>query len=213
MYERLKKSSVFPRGKNTWHRVHTPVFLLLVVLISSCIPTWSQQQYENPKSGIKLTMPRNWDVMFYERSGVIALETKRRIGNNDSAYIEIHGNACIATPSWFKNSHEEIRLNIERIRILYDLDSVTIIQEPTKIETDGKEVMKAVITVPTMSLPENTARNQFGYQDPNLFQTIELFAIGDKGHFIMAYIYKGSSNELNAQAEKIIASIRLICSK
>ena len=206
------KTRILPPGRRgSWRQINILIIVFLIAcLLSGCAS--SKQLYENPELGIKLIKSENWDVKYYERSGSIVLETKGGIGNSISARIEINGNACFPVPAWFNGSREAIELNIDRIRILYSLDSITIVQEPIEIENRGNEVVKAIIAIPTMSMPENDVRNQIGDRNPNLLQRIELFAIKDKDYFVMAYIYEGDGEALNAEAEEIVASIQLSCS-
>lgn len=215
MYDCVKRIYRFlPGRKGGWRQLRFPQAMLLALcLISGCSSTSSSQQYENTELGIRLERPGNWDLIYHERSGSVVLDAENRLGNKDSAHVEIYGNACVPAPAWFQGSRQEIYLNIDRIRILYNLDSVKIIQEPSEIEAGLKEIIKAIIIVPTMSLPENSVRNQVGGRDPDLFQTIVMFAIKSENHFVMAYVYEGGNNELNAEAEAIVTSIQFMCSK
>ena len=110
------------------------LLLVLVYMTTGCNSTSSEQLFENSESGISLLKPGNWNSEYFERSGVIVLEPQKRGGNKDSARIEIHGSACVPTPPWFNGPKTELESNIERIRILHNLDSVTIIQAPIKDE-------------------------------------------------------------------------------
>jgi len=194
-------------------KLHFQIALfLLLCMAAGCSSTRPKQLYENSESGISLEKPENWDVAYYERSGVIVLEAEEGSGNKDSARIEIHGSACIPTPAWFDGSQKEIESNIERISTLHNLDSVTIIQEPTEVELEHHGAIKAIIAIPTMSLPEDSVENQVGDRGPDIFQTIEMFAISDRDKFILVYLYEGNSEEINAEAEEIITGIQLICS-
>jgi hypothetical protein len=212
MLDYPRKTHALLNWKSGWYQLNFLTTLLLVVyLMSGCSSTSSKQLYENPEFGIRLEKPGNWDLAFYERSGSIVLEAENGIGNKDSARIEIHGYACV--PVLFNNSEEAIESNIDRIRILYDLDSVTIVEEPIKVETGDYEVTKAIITIPTLSLPEDSVENQVGDRGPNVFQPIDMFAIRDSdNNFIMVYVYKGNSEAINAEADEIVDSIQLTCS-
>lgn len=195
-----------------WPKLHLSATLLLIVcLLSGCIKVSPHETYENADFDISLEKPNNWEVTYDERSGIIVLESKHKKDNINSAHIEIHHNACAPLPKWFNGPREEIESNIERIRVLYKLDSVKIIQEPTMIESETAEITKAIISIPTMALPDDSVANQLGRQDVNLFQTIILFVIEGNKHYTMAYIYEGNSDELNSEAENIVLSIRLTC--
>lgn len=212
MFGYLKKTYLSPSWKSNWYQMLFLTTLLLVAcLISGCNSTSSTQPYENPEFGIRLKKPRTWDLAFYKRSGSIVLEAETGIGNKDSARIEIYGYACV--PAMFNDPVEAIESNIDRIRALYYLDSVTIVQDPIRVETEDYEVTKAIISIPTMSLPEDSVENQVGDRDPNVFQPIDMFDIRDgNNNSIMVQLYKGNNEGLNADAEEIIDSIQLTCS-
>ena len=171
------------------------------------------QQYENFEFGIRLDRPRKWNITFYERNGVIVLESKNGITSDNSARIEIFGYACIPVPTWSRSSYEVIKLHEDRIRILYSLDSVKIIQNPIKVENKENEVMQSIIAIPTISFPKNDVRNQMGAQNSSLYQIIEIFAISNNSQSVMVYIYNGKSDEVNAEAEEIVSSIQIVCSE
>jgi hypothetical protein len=64
----------------------------------------------------------------------------------------------------------------------------------------------------TMALADDPARNQVGAPGAALFQTIEMMLIRDRNkNSIVAYIYKGNSEELNSEAQAIIDSIQFVC--
>ena len=186
------------------------LLLLISLYLSGCATKPSWQLYENPELGIKLEKPDSWDVTYFERDGTIVLNGKDK--NNNSVHVEIRGNSC-SLISDFGSPSEIIVSESRRIRILYGLDTLTLIQSPAKIENEKNEVTKAVIEVPTMAIPEDSPANQIGRQETNLFQTIEIFVIKNNDYFANAYIYKGNGDELNMDAETVVASIELSCSK
>ncbi len=211
MFHHLKKNFLFSDGQSQWCRFGFLIALLSITyIVSGCSSTTSKELYENSEFGISLEKPGNWSLEFYERNGSIVLEAESRGENKNSARIEIYGFACVPTLS--NNPDEELELNIERIRTLYNLDSVTIVQEPSKVETGDNEMTKAIITIPTISLPEDSAKNQVGTRGPDIYQIIDMFAVRNSNNdSIMVYVYKGNSEELNAEAEAIIDSIQLTC--
>jgi len=213
MYGCIKKKHILSNWKSKWNPLNSPITLLLMVyLISGCNPTTSKQLYENPISGISLEKPDNWDLAYYERSGRIVLEAETGFWHKDSAHIEIQGSACLSHPVTTNSSYQRLEHDIERIRDLYRLDTITIVQQPTIVESGENEVTKAVVSIPTMSLPEDSVANQVGDRGPDLYQTIDIFAIRGINTFLMAYIYKGKNEILNAQAQEIIDSIQRTCS-
>ena len=181
--------------------------------MTGCSPAPSEHLYENSTSGISLEKPVNWDLEFYERSGSIILEAETGAGIKHSARIEIQGAACFPTPEWLKSPEEVILRDLDRIQTLYDLGSVTLIQAPMKVEDGERQVTEAIIAIPTISMIDDPARNQVGNQSPDTSQSIEIFEIRESNFSpIMAYIYRGNSEELNTEAKGIIDSIRFICS-
>ncbi|HIE56493.1 MAG TPA: hypothetical protein EYP90_15215 [Chromatiaceae bacterium] len=210
MFRYLKKVFSFLNRQAQWYRLGFLFAMLSVIyLVSGCSPTSSKQLYENSEFGISLEKPENWSVEFYERNRSIVLESETGIWNKDSVLIAIKGIAISPLPYV---SEQELEVNIDRIRTLYNLDSVTIIQEPTIIESEKYEMATATILIPTMSIPEDSTGNQVGMQAPDIFQTVELRAIRCPNNFAMVYIYKGNSEQLNAEAESIVDSIELTCS-
>jgi hypothetical protein len=171
----------------------------------------SKELYTNPKTDISLEKPDNWNLEYIERNGMIVLETKNWNRGKVSARVEIQGPACTLDSGGFNNSKEEIEWNIDRIRILYGLNSVAMVQKPSNTEIGEYEVTKAVIVIPTMSMLNDLNRNQVGDSDPNISQTIALSAITYNDNTLMAYIYKGNDEVLNAQAQEIVDSIRITC--
>jgi len=207
------KTHLVPRREASRYRLKLLITLLLIAYsVSACSSRSSKQLYENPVSGVSLEKPGNWDLAFYERSATIVLEPKDGIMNQGSARVEVIGGACHDT--MFATPEEDMEAEIDRIRILYDLDFVTVVQHPTRAETGAYEVTKATIAIPTMSLPEDSVVNKVGDRGPDIFQTIEITAIRDRNRsFILAYVYRGNSDELNAEAEEIVGSIQAVCSK
>jgi hypothetical protein len=170
-----RNTHVLPNWKHSWYRLKILLTLLLVVyLLSGCNSTPSKQIYENSEFGIRLEKPGNWSLNFYERAGRIALKAEDGMPNKGMAYIEIYGNACLRLGPDSLGPEDVIKSHILRIQHLYDLDSVTIVQEPAKVETGELEVTKAIIAIPTMALQVDPLRNQMGDPGPDIFQTIEI---------------------------------------
>jgi hypothetical protein len=187
------------------------VLLLLVYIMGGCNATSSMESYENTEAGISLEKPENWELSYIERNGMIVLTTENGIWNRDSVRIEIQGPACLSVPANSSSPDEELERNIDRIRKLYNLESVTVVQEPTKSKTGDYEVTKSIIMIPSMALPQDSSRNQVGERGPDIFQIIDISAITHKGYTVMTYIYKGNSETLNTQAQTIIDSIQFTC--
>ncbi|MCA9943468.1 MAG: hypothetical protein H6656_20225 [Ardenticatenaceae bacterium] len=183
---------------------------LLLMLFASwgCSSASEDTVYTNPDFGIRLEKPENWSLVFTERNGSIVLETENE--EKESARIGIYGFACV--PSQYENSKNVLEAELERSNAAYDLESVTIIQEPIQEQINGYQVATAIISLPTIALQENSSINQFGLQDPDVDQIIEMIAIRDnENNSIIVYAYQGRSDKLNTEAEKIIDSIELTC--
>lgn len=209
------KAHLLPSWKTRRYRSSLLLAILAIAyMLSGCSWLSSTQVYENPEFGIRLEKPRSWKVAYYERSGSIVLAVENGVRQKSSARVEIYGLAC--NPSNGGNDAiSDLKLNIKRIRGLYDLDSVLIVQEPIQIESRGYAVTQAIIKVPSMAMTDDPARYQMEETGPDIFQTIDMRAIRDKNnddYSITVYIYPGSNEELNAEAEDIVDSIELTCS-
>jgi len=197
--------------KGRWRSLVLPIILLLSVSLVAryvvCNQAPSDQLYENPESGISLLKPPNWNVEFYERNGVILLESKN---DQNSARIEIYGNACYPG-TWLNRPDEALVADVERIQNRYNLASAPIIQESTNVETGDNDAIRVIIAIPTAAMLEDTSRIQVGDRGPDTLQTIAIYAISNQGIPILVYIYEGDDDALNDQAREIVESIQFIC--
>jgi len=187
------------------------IFSLAIFLLAGCNMNQSKQLYKNSISGISLEKPSNWEVTYSERDGLITLFAKRGFWDRKKSRIEIYGNACRSFTIPWLNSMDEIKSDVNRIRILYGLDAITYSQEPNEYIIDGFEVVMAAIDIPTVSMLNDPNRIQVDHKDQNTLQTIELYAISNNNNGIMGYIYKGNDEVLNKQAREIIESIQFLC--
>ncbi len=195
---------------------HTACGLLinfLVVLIAvGCTASISKQSYENLEVGLMLEKPGNWDLAYSERNGVIYLEAEKGIWKKDAIRIQIHGRSCLSdvqdpnTP--YNTPKEEIEWNIQRMKMLYSLESITIIQEPITDKIGSNEATKAVIEIPAAVLEGSSDRSR----GSDISQRINMYQIrdGDKSS-VMVYVFQSNNDELNVQAEEIIESIQFNC--
>lgn len=207
------KARFFLDWKGNWNELSCLIFMLLIILlISGCNPTLSKQVYENSKAGIRVVKPANWDLAYSERNGIVTLVTETGVWEKESVRIEIHGPACLSIATNYNSPYEELEANIDRIRILYDLELVTIVQEPIEVKSGNYEYIRAVILIPTIALRNDPNRNQVGDSDQNISQPVDVYAISDGNDTLMAYIYRGNSQPLNIQAQEIVESIQLTCS-
>jgi hypothetical protein len=192
------------------------IYILLIIIvfqISGCKPKITQKVYENPDSGIKLILPSNWNLSYDERSGVIVIETKKQLFDSASARIEVFGSPCHIVTPWENSSFDEIEININRIRLLYGLDTITSIQEPEKSEKGDYEITNVMILIPTISMSHDKNRIQVSrkYSDTNQIIEIVTKSHLDNKVFMMAYIYYGDNDQINAQAKEIYGSITRFC--
>lgn len=209
MFHHLKNLFLFSDGQSQWYQLGFLLALLSVTqIVLGCSSTTSKELHKNSEFGISLEKPSNWSLEFHERNRSIVLETKKGIWNKDSVLIVIQGIAVSPLPY---DSKQEIEVNIDRIRTLYDLDSVTTIQEPTIIEDEAYEMAIATILIPTMSIPKDSTANQLGVQEPDVFQIVNIGAIRCPSNFAIIYVYQGNSKQLNAEAKAIVDSIQLTC--
>lgn len=212
MLRYLKKVLPFLNWQTQWYRLGFLFAMLSVIyVISGCGPTSSKQSFEDfgLSGGLSLEKPSNWQAEFDDRTETIVLKAEKGILRKDSVLVVIQPFTTLPTSSLLS---EQVETGIDRIGTRYNLDSVTVIQEPTIIEREEYEMVTATILIPTMSIPENSTANQVGVQEPDIFQTVELRVIRCPNNFAMVYIYKGNSEQLNAEAEDIVDSIDLTCS-
>lgn len=208
MTDNRQKTCWVSNGKSAWRQLNFHLLLLFFAfLISGCNST-STEQYVNPNLGIQLEKSDNWKVEYIERNGSIIVRANKGILRKESVRIEILGNSCLSN-SLFDNS--TLERDIERIRNLYSLDSVGIIQEPIKVEAEEYKVIKAIIEIPTNAMIDDTNRIQVRNRGLDSMQTIDLYAISDRGYLIRAYIYEGDDETLNRRAQEIVSSIRSTC--
>jgi hypothetical protein len=193
------------------------ILILLLFMIFIAIYTISCNSistktilYENSEMGITLQRPSNWTVEYTERNGTVVL-TGFSQNEEASALIEITGSACAPLPISYPAPSELLELNIDRIRILYNLETISVVMEPTEVEMGSNDVFQAIVDVPTLSFEEDDIRNQVGEWDPNISQRIELYVISHGTNHTTAYIYLDDNEELNMEAESIVASIKIAC--
>lgn len=206
----FKKLFVLFGWKDKQHLLCLLILLAATYLCFGCT-TPIKQLYEIPEAGISLEKPANWKVTFNERNGMVVLVAKNGVWDKVSARIEIQGPACFSLPNGFQNSSEEIKWNIDRIRMLYSLDSISIVQEPISVENANRDTFQAIIELPVLALADDPTRIQVRGQGSGYVQVIELFAIAHNENKVMVYIYDGDSETLNEQAKDIIYSVEIDC--
>jgi len=197
-------------------RLQIIVVLLAIISVALALSgcrsnTASKQLYKNPQLGLSLEYPDNWELETGERlNNLIVLESKQGLFERDSARIEILVGWPISSTIGLEEGLEKRINNKGR---LHNLDSVTIVQSPSIVDSEEHRIAKATISIPTMSIPANSHRNQMGHRDPNLSQIIDMYTMrNDNKSFLEITVYRGNSKELNAEAEEIVNSIRFIIS-
>jgi hypothetical protein len=157
--------------------------------------------------GIAFEYPQSWNLETSERvDNLIVLQSKGGLFEQGSARLELLVRPP-GTPSY--NLEEGLENRIETEGRIYDLEAVNIIQRPTRVESQDYQIATAIITIPTTAIPENSSRNQMGVRDSNITQQINIYAIKNgQNRYIEINIYRGTSKELNSQAEEIVNSIR-----
>jgi len=187
-------------------------FLFLMFLVSfimpGCSSTSSTQMYENSEFGISFEIPEDWSVEYDARTRSIVLKTEIGMWNKEMARISILGVSTSPLP--YIPEHD-LEAHVDRLRTLNNLE-VSIVQEPTETENEDYEIAIATILISTMSLPKGSPLNQMGVQEPDTFQTVAMRTIKCTNNFALISVYKGNSEQLNAEAEDIVDSIVLTCS-
>ena len=97
--------------------------------------------------------------------------------------------------------------------MLYNQASVVTVQNPLTIENSSKTIMKATIKIPTIAMKNDINRIQVGQLEPDIFQTVDIFALSQEKYFFIAHLYEGNNASLNNQAQEIILSMEGDCPK
>lgn len=150
----------------------------------------------------------NWGIELFERNGLIVLEANEGFFYKNSARVEVMNYLCLIEDR--TGPDEIVRSDIERIRSLYQLETMTIIQEPNEAQIAENEIVRAVIEIPTTAM-KASARNQMGHASPDINQRVEIIAMTSNRSTQMAYIYYGNNEHLNNQAREIAENIHFNC--
>jgi hypothetical protein len=206
-----KKTCAIGYWRRCWSQLSFLIVLILVVPTTlGCNSKSSKQVYKYPDYGVSLERSGNWDSKTIKRGGQIILTAKNGTKDKNAIRIEILGASC--APSQNIDPVRSVALDIERIRGLYNLISVTVVEAPSMTESRGYTIAKAKIAIPTMSIPEESPRNTMGTRAANVFQVIEIIEIRDTDNRTRSInIYKGTNVVLNAEADAIVDSIQIIC--
>lgn len=163
--------------------------------------------YQNTLLGISLEYPHAWNLEMDERvDNMIILESNGDLFQNDSVRIELFVGHPNSLPI---DLDESLENSINSMSELYE--AVHIIQSPVSIDSENYEIAGARIAIPTTSMPSDSPENQMADRSANVEQVVNMYVIRDEvNHFIAVKIFKGRSEELNAQAEDIVHSIRFM---
>lgn len=177
-------------------------FFTVVLLTLGCNSVPPLELYENQQFGIRIEKPANWEAEYYERSGSIVLEAQSSEDDSDSARIEIFGIACVPTIS--ESQDEHLETGIERIRNMFNLDVIEIVNEPVAYSKNDYQIIQTTVLVPESSLVEGDILDRT--------QTIRVFSVYDNyDNSIIVYFYEAKKDNLNIEGEKIIDSIDITC--
>lgn len=171
---------------------------LIICMVSGCSSNTSKHEFEffGLSRGFSLEIPRNWNATYDERSNSVTLLGESGMFHSDSASILIQPGTTAPTSS---SLIEHLEAGIEITGVRFDLNPVTIIEEPTIIENEKYEMAMAIVSVPFRQNPEDG------------FQILEMRAVRCPNTFVMMYIYKRNNERLNTEAEAIADSIELNC--
>ncbi len=179
--------------------------LLMLMLMTGC--TYGNSQY-----GFQIKVPINWSVHYVERSGVTYLEPVKILPNAESALIEIWGTLCDYGP-YEEDQETAILDEINRIKnLLYQIDTIKIVQSPTRQDDTDYQIMTATISLPIAGMKDDSASIRMNESKGSLYQPISIWNIRDsRSYLVMVFFYPGESEFINNQALKIINSIKLVC--
>jgi len=212
MFYYLQKNSLFSSLRSVWNwLVLLPIILAAIYITSGC-NSISRQYFEDfgLAGGLSVEKPDSWQAEFDKRNETVVLKGKRGLRGKDSALIVIQPFTTLPTSSPLA---EHLEATIDAINTQYNLGSVTVTQEPVVIEYEDYETATTTISIPTSSIPAGSTANQVGSQEPGIFQTIGLHAIRCDDNFALVRVYSGNSEQLNSEAESIVKSIELTCSR
>jgi hypothetical protein len=166
------------------------------------------QIYESPTGDRKVVKPENWNLYFSERNGWIYLYPEPSIWGETYTFVSIDITACNIPSSEYKTPRELLDENIERLRNLYSLDTISIFLQPISIESNEYEILKTIVMIPTIAFEEGAVE----HRSTDLQQEIDIYVISDSNNnSLMVYIYPGNNEEINKEAYSIIDSIVLNC--
>lgn len=189
--------------------------LLVIFLLAGCGPTSRQIEYQNKETGIWFEMPGNWTAEYYDRNAMVYVSGRRATVPDAVAYITISAGHCSNQLDSVDTELEALTVmvknDIERMGRLYGLETVEILEEPTRVEGKYSEGIRAVVQIPTAAMGEDPKEVPAGNPASVAFQIIEVYAINYNQNILWIHFYPGSDERLNDQAREIIRSMRRVC--
>ncbi|MEJ5312605.1 MAG: hypothetical protein WHX52_22805 [Anaerolineae bacterium] len=168
--------------------------------------------YVDPSTGLHLEIPRNWKIWRSERSLQYDLNPRSSIISQDSVWITINFVSPISSTNdltQIGTLEEQVKRQIDRLNThFFKLDEIYYMQPIVRIEDMVHETAMVTLAVPTIAIAEDSARNQTGQRDPDIFQIVDIYLINsDPRLYTVVEVYKGKSERLNTQADEIVRSI------
>ncbi len=177
------------------------------ILVTACGSTATTLAYEDPETGLALDYPRNWSVHRSERFLSYGLRPRKSLFTRGSAYVVIVPMGMLSADETVEDAVEQ---DIQRLNQFFHLDQLERTALADLSADPGYQTAGVSISVPTTSVPDDSGMNQMGRSDPNVCQTIDVYAIRNPaGRHLVVEVFDGENQDLNAQADEIVNSIRL----
>jgi hypothetical protein len=187
--------------------------IIFVSVINGCTPNNNQIISTNPGPAYFVDIPDSWETEYSSRSGQYLIHIKDELWNDKPTRIEFYGTGCRSYPPGLENTKQFIYAEIDRIKNLYHLDTITILQWPIEIYKNDYIYTHAEIEIPLDAMPSTTNNIDFTQQGEGTNQIIDLYSISNENKtlFVHVVFYKDTDEKINAQAEAIIFSFHLEC--
>lgn len=215
MKKRKSIGRVYDRmGLNKAKALFLLIILLLisfVCLLSGC-GSPSLEYYENQAWNFRLEYPKNWELNDNNRvANDFALQATKGLFRKSSARIHLYVELPFSRePPVELEADMENYITIVRKRT-HIIKSLEVIQISDVIDIGSHKMIWATVSVPTLDIVEDASINQMGQRKENVSQVIDIYILrNSEGQNIVAEVYKGDDEDLNAQAAEIVRSIRFI---
>ena len=175
--------------------------------------SYEEAIYTNEQYGIRLTYPRNWEIEFYERNGLIVINGRDGILNTNKVRTEIRTGVC----PWnlpidgFHTVDNYLHEELETLRVLYGLDELKVIRSSSQTQIGSFEAKSALISIPLSAFSSTSNRIVINDGSPSAQQLVEVYAIVSENAIIRAYTFLGDSQRLNDKAASLISGMELGC--